>query len=187
MVLAYATREIEDLVKIDDCHAAFLKALVMCKKPRHVLEFGFGAGEGTRAIRAGLQFNAQAHHYTVVDNWLDFGGQQPAATRDEDFGGVGFVTSSELDFVVACKQTYDFILSDADHHNTQSWFEPAYTSLLARGGVLVYHDVTNAAAFPNLMQIYEDCIRRDLHHVLLNRNSLPGERCDRGLLVIFKH
>lgn len=186
-MLAYATSEIEDLVKIDDCHAAFLKALVMCKKPRHVLEFGFGAGEGTRAIRAGLAFNAQAHAYTVVDNWMDFGGRQPEVTQGAEYAGVDFVTSSELDFVLACKQTYDVILSDADHHNTQRWFEPVYTSLLARGGVLVYHDVTNTAAFPNLMQIYEDCIRKDLHHVMLNQNSLPHERCDRGMLVIFKH
>jgi predicted O-methyltransferase YrrM len=182
---SYPNAACEQLVKIDDNHARFVEALVMSAKPRRLLEFGFGAGEATRAIQAGLAYNNQAHEYVVVDNWLDFGDERPSVTRGEAFGGITFITSAEYDFVRDCN--VDFILSDADHQNTQLWFDQVYTRLLAPGGVLIYHDVTNTRDFPNLLHIHEQVIRNDHHHVLLNRNSRRGERCDRGLLVIFKH
>jgi hypothetical protein len=47
--------------------------------------------------------------------------------------------------------------------------------------------VTNSELFPNLISIYSDAVRRDLHHMLFNYNSRPDERCDRGMLVLFKH
>jgi hypothetical protein len=78
-------------------------------------------------------------------------------------------------------------LSDADHWNTQNWFDLVYSKILSRGGILLYHDVTNLALFPNLLQIFEDALRNSYHYVLFNRNSRPGERCDRGLLAVFKH
>ena len=182
----YADAAIDHLVKIDSNHAAFVRALVTCQKPRRVLEFGFGSGEATRAILGGLQYNRQSFAYTIVDNWLDFGGAPPEATRTLEYDGADFVTSGERDIVQACQSSYDFVFSDADHHNTQQWFDVVYERLLAHGGVLIYHDVTNSAGFPNLLRIYQDVLRNDYHHVLLNRNSVPGERCDRGLLVIFK-
>jgi predicted O-methyltransferase YrrM len=183
----YGNAAIDNLVKIDANHADFVRTLVMCHKPRRVLEFGFGAGEATRAILAGLHYNRQAFEYTVVDNWLDFGGVRPEATRAEQYAGIGFVTSSELGFVAACQTSYDLVFSDADHLSTQDWFEPVYARIVARDGVLIYHDVTNSAGFPNLLRIYRDVVANNFHHVLLHRNSREGERCDRGLLVIFKH
>ena len=183
----YADAKIDDLVKIDVNHALFTQSLVMCKKPRQVLEFGFGAGEATRAILAGLRYNRVPFDFTVVDNWMDFGGTQPPGTFDEQYAGVKFVTSTELDFLLQCKQKYDFIFSDADHYNTQNWFDHVYNNLLQRGGVLIYHDVTNCGLFPNLLTIYGDVVRNNYHHVLLNTNSFPGERCDRGVLAIFKN
>jgi predicted O-methyltransferase YrrM len=183
----YADAAIDRLVKIDENHAEFVRSLVMCHKPRRVLEFGFGAGEATRAILAGLQYNRQGFEYTLVDNWFDFGGVPPSAARALADQGVGFVAASEHDFVAASRSSYDFIFSDADHHNTQEWFDVVYERMVARGGVLIYHDVTNSAGFPNLLRIYEDVLSNGYHHILLNRNSAPAERCDRGLLVIFKH
>jgi len=183
----YADAAIDHLVKIDDNHASFVRALVMCHKPRHVLEFGFGAGEATRAILSGLQYNAQSFQYTLVDNWLDFGGVLPDAARALAREGIDVITSNERDFVESSRSGYDFIFSDADHHHTQEWFEPVYSGMLARGGVLIYHDVTNSAGFPNLLRIYSDVLASGYHHVLLNRNSILGERCDRGLLAIFKN
>ena len=183
----YADPAIDNLVKIDQNHALLVQSLVMCRKPRKVLEIGFGAGEATKAILAGLRYNRTPIDYTVVDNWMDFGGAQPAATRTEEFGGINFITSDEFAFVANCQTIYDFIFSDADHLNTQLWFEHVYGKLLSREGILIYHDVTNSAMFPNLMTIYTDTIKNNYHHVLMNQNSFPGERCDRGLLVIFKH
>jgi predicted O-methyltransferase YrrM len=183
----YADASIDHLVKIDANHADFVRALVMCHKPRRVLEFGFGAGEATRAILDGLRYNSQPFEYTLVDNWLDFGGIPPAATRASAYDGVTFTTGDERDFVLACDTGHDLVFSDADHHRTQDWFDLVYDRIVARDGVLIYHDITNTAGFPNLLQIYRDVLRHGYDHVLLNRNSVPGERCDRGLLVIFKH
>jgi caffeoyl-CoA O-methyltransferase len=183
----YASAELDNIVKIDENHALFIQSLVMCKKPRKVLEFGFGTGESTRAILAGLRFNSDHLDYTVVDNWADFGGKQPKITKQDTFSGVNFVTSNEFDYVINCKERYDFIFSDADHLNTQLWFEAVYNNFLVKEGIIVYHDVTNTSMFPNLLEIYADTIKNNYHHVLLNRNSRPGERCDRGLLAIFKH
>jgi len=59
--------------------------------------------------------------------------------------------------------------------------------MLSPEGILIYHDVTNSKVFPNLLQIYNETIRNNYHHMLFNYNSKEEERCDRGLLVIFKH
>ncbi len=186
-MLIYDDPAVDDLVKIDANHANFVRALVMCHKPRRVLELGFGAGEATRAILGGLRYNDQPFEYTLVDNWHDFGGVPPAATRADEYRGIDFITSTEREFVRACAVDHDLVFSDADHYHTQNWFDVVYERLVAREGVLIYHDVTNTAGFPNLLQIYRDVLRHGYDHVLLNRNSLPGERCDRGMLVIFKH
>jgi predicted O-methyltransferase YrrM len=183
----YADAAIDRLVKIDDNHAEFVRALVVCNKPRRVLEFGFGAGEATRAILGGLAYNRQAFEYTLVDNWLDFGGVPPPPAGALVAQGVNLVTSSERDFVQTCQTSFDFVFSDADHHHAQEWCDQVYGRMVARGGVLIYHDVTNSAGFPNLLRIYRDVLANGYHHVLFNRNSTPEERCDRGLLVIFKH
>jgi len=183
----YSSQDVDDLVKIDQNHAAFVQALVMCLKPRQILELGFGAGEATRNILAGLQYNQQPWEYTVVDNWCDFGGVKPQATDHPQYEKVTFVTSNEFDFLHSCTKSYDFIFSDADHRNTQNWFELVYSNILSRGGILLYHDVMNLAQFPNLLQIFEDTMHNNYHYVLFNRNSRPGERCDRGLLAVFKH
>ena len=184
---AYGNPAIDQLVKIDTNHAEFVRALVMCHKPGRVLELGFGAGEATRAILAGLAHNRQSFEYAVVDNWLDFDGVRPAVTHAAAYRDVNFITSNERDFVLGCPSSYQFIFSDADHRHTQDWFEVVYERILAPGGVLIYHDVTNSKDFPNLLRIYQDVVRNDYHHLLLNRCTLPDERCDRGLLVIFKH
>lgn len=185
-MLAYSTQAVNDVVKIDRNHANFVCALVMCAKPQRILELGFGAGEATRSILAGLRYNERPFEYTVVDNWVDFGGIQPELTRTQEFSAVTFVTSGELEFVKELHGAYNFIFSDADHYNTQHWFEHVYTNLLSRDGVLIYHDVTNPQ-FPNLLRIYTDTIKNDYDHILLNASSRSDERCGRGMLVIFKH
>ena len=182
----YGDEAVDQLVKIDENHAQLVQSLVTCHKPRQVLELGFGAGEATRAILAGLRYNQSDYAYTVVDNWFDFRGERPPVTREAPYAGINFVTSSERDFFSSCATSYDFIFSDADHVNTQNWMEQVYTHFLSRGGILIYHDVTNTRIFPNLLRIYRDVVASNYHHILFDKNSRAGERCDRGLLVIFK-
>jgi len=186
----YSDPAIDEIVKIDANHAEFVRSLVTCAKPHRVLELGFGAGESTRAILSGLRYNMQAFDYTVVDNWFDFQGIIPEATNSPEYAEIRFITSAEHEFVdmflQGGMQRYDFIFSDADHCNTQLWFHQVYEHMLAPGGILLYHDVTNTESFPNLMQIYEAVVRNNYRHLLFNRNSRQDERCDRGLLAIFK-
>jgi predicted O-methyltransferase YrrM len=154
-------------------------------KPRTVLELGFGAGEATKAIMAGLNYNEMQFSYTLVDNWQDFGGRRPAATNAEEFSHIDFVTSDEQAFVEGCKDQFDFIFSDADHFSAQNWFQKVYDDLLRPGGILLYHDVTNPE-LPNLREIYDRVLSQQYRHALFSENSRSDERCDRGLLVIFK-
>lgn len=183
----YATPEIDKMVAIDEAHAQLVTSLVLARKPRAILELGFGAGESCRAILKALRFNGGHFAFDLVDNWADWRGAQPEETHKPDYERVNFIKSNEREFVAACKKRYEFIFSDADHRGTQEWVQHVYGNLLAPEGILIYHDVTNSSMFPNLMRIYTDAIRMGWHHMLFNYNSRQDERCDRGMLVIFKH
>lgn len=183
----YANSAIDKVVAIDDAHASLVTSLVACRKPVSVLELGFGAGQSCRSILRGLNFNERPFHFDLVDSWYDFNGQPPAEIAKPEYGAVKFTTSDERDFVFSCQRKYDFIFSDADHFQTQNWFVEVYENLLEREGILIYHDVTNSQLFPNLLRIYTDTVRFNFHHMMFNYNSRKDERCDRGMLVIFKH
>ena len=170
---------------IDDCHAALIASLVACAKPQRVLELGFGPGQSCRAILKALQYNGSSFEYDLVDNWIDFGGALPDVTKSDEFKVIRFISSTEREFVYGCLDKYDFIFSDADHHNTQCWFQRVYEEMLNPGGILLYHDVTTAD-FPNLYELVQDCRDLGLSYRVFNKNSREGERCDRGLLAIFK-
>ena len=176
----------DDTVKIDRAHADLLRGLVVAGKPRTVLELGIGGGQATDAMLAGLAYNQQDYQYTLVDNWMDFGGVMPEIVGETYGSRINIVTSGEREFVFGCDKRFDLIMSDADHHNTQDWFDYVYDTLLADDGILIYHDVTLTSQFPNLIQILHRCQELNLRHKLFNRDSLPGEACYRGLLVIFK-
>lgn len=174
----------EQTAKIDNSHVHLIFGLIVAQKPRSVLEFGFGSGCSSHSITEAIRYNQNDARYVIVDNWLDYNGQRP----DHLLGWykeAEFVTSDEKDYVDSCKDKFDFILSDADHHHTDQWFKDVYNRLLVKGGILVYHDVTNPM-FPNLRGIMSQCRDVGTAPRLFDQNSVSGERCDRGLLVIFK-
>ena len=177
----------DENVKIDQAHAELLKSLVMANKPKDVLELGIGGGVSCDAILSGLEYNQQPYNFTIVDNWFDWHGQEPAGVREKYGQKAEIITSSEQEFVFGCKKTFDFIMSDADHFRADQWFEYVYANLLNNNGILVYHDVNIIEHdFDNLRRILYRCQELNLPHKLFNLNSLPTERCQRGLLVIFK-
>lgn len=175
-------------VKIDQAHADLLRGLIVSHKPKTILEMGIGGGQGTDAMLSGLEYNQQAYEYTLVDNWMDFGYTQPTAVAERYGNLVNIVTSDERAYVFGCGKTFDFIMSDADHMRTDQWFEYVYSELVNPGGILVYHDVNlfDDDAFKNLISIYDKCKKIGINHKLFNANSRTDERCQRGLLVIFK-
>lgn len=169
-------------VSIDECHADLLYGLIRAHKPASVLELGFGGGRSCDTILRGLRDNEQAGvPFTLVDNWGDWGNERPEhAYRD----GVNIVTEDERKFTHYCQESYDFIFSDADHGYAHEWFDITYGRMLNPGGVLCYHDVR---LYENLWGIVEECRRLGLSHVVFEKNSIEGEWCERGLLVIFKN
>lgn len=178
----------DPVVKIDVAHASLLTALVQTNKSKTILEIGIGGGQATDAILDGLEFNQQPFEYDIVDCWLDWGGNKPDGI-DEKYGSrCNIITSREKEFVFSTNKTYDFIMSDGDHHNTEKWFEHVFDKLLNPGGILIYHDINliDDDSFPNLIEIYDRCKEYKLRHQLFNKNSRADERCQRGLLVIFK-
>ena len=172
------------MIAIDDAHADLIYGLVCALKPDSVLELGYGEGRSCQAILCGLRANGNRDkaRYVLVDDWTDWGGEHPQSDLPD---GITLVEQSEREFTYSCTESFDFIFSDADHQQAEQWFIHTYTVLLKPGGVLCYHDVVNPD-FPNLREIVNECERLSLRYVLFDRNSIAGERCDRGLLVIFK-
>lgn len=187
-------------VAVDACHADLIASLVKCNKPKKVLELGFGSGFTTQKIIDALNYNEENARsdygppatFTLVDNWFDWNGTVPPDVQRFANQRVQIITSSEVNFVFNVNETWDFIFSDADHFNTDKWFDYVYDRLLNDGGILVYHDVCETAPstgegwFPNLAHIIRKARKLGLTHKLFNKQSRNDERCWRGLLVIFK-
>ena len=177
----------ESYVVIDPAHNSLIHGLVRAHKPQRVLEIGLGGGTSLDTILQALDMNQQAYDYTLVDNWYDWSGQRPPGVTERYGDQIQIVESSERDFVATCDQTYDFILSDGDHHHADQWFDRVYHDLLAPGGIVIYHDINLVQdEFVNLRQILYTCQQQGLTHMLFNQNSRSDERCHRGLLVISK-
>jgi predicted O-methyltransferase YrrM len=174
---------LEDIA-IDDAHCDLIYGLVRAQKPFSVLEIGFGSGKSYKTISKGLAYNGGEHQYTIVDNWHDWGGKRP-----DHAGGAWLhlliTEAEEGEFVNSCTQTFDFILIDADHSKSDHYFQRVYNNLLNHGGILIYHDVSNSG-WINLSSIEHSAAVIGGEVKVFNKNSSHGERCDRGLLVIFK-
>lgn len=177
----------DDTIKIDQAHADLLTGLIKAHKSKTILELGIGGGRAADAILTGLEFNQQPYNYTLVDNWMDFNNSIPEEVFEQYSNKIqNIVTANERDFVFNCTEKYDFIMSDADHHATDQWFEYVYTNLLADDGILCYHDVMLTSMFPNLYNIVKRCQEYNLRYKVFDKSSLPDEMCFRGLIIIFK-
>lgn len=174
------------MIAIDKAHCDLIYGLIVAQKPRSLLELGFGEGASGAHISEAIAYNNIGFDYTIVDNWHDWGGKMPENLPY--LLGAKIIESDEREFVEkSCTEgrKWDFILSDADHHNSDQWFWKLYTQLLNDGGIVVLHDVTNSG-FPNLESIVKLIRAYNHRHALFNKSSRPDEECERGLLVVFK-
>lgn len=177
---------------VDDCHLDLVYGLLRSHKPETVLELGVGSGRTTAKMLQALKKNENLKKITLVDNWIDWEGKKPSHIQElEQY--IEVVESDEKDYLFSCNKTFDFIFSDADHWNTDKWFDFVYDRVLSRDGILIYHDVSleknfpsNDLRFPNLLNILVKCKQRGISHVHFDKSSTPDERCYRGFLVIFK-
>jgi predicted O-methyltransferase YrrM len=169
-------------IAVDLAHNALLLGAVTAFKPERVLELGVGTGFTMGAVLQALSYN-QCGHLTAVDNWLDFGGVEPPHVQQLRDAGAGIVTSDEETFVKRCPaNSYDLLISDADHLRSDQWFDD-HLRIVRPDGLLFFHDTTNPA-FPNLATILTEVQRRGLHHVHFNKSTRPDERCERGWLMV---
>lgn len=173
----------DPIVAMDNNHINFIYSLMVCAKPKKVLEIGVGSGLVTNALLKGFEYNNLEVDLTCVDNFYDWNGVAPEGF-DTFSDRIRFINSSERDFTHEHKETYDFIVSDADHHHANEWIDLT-VGLLNPGGALICHDVTNPQ-FRNLYGIVSYAESKNLTHIIFNKSSLPHERCERGLIVIFK-
>lgn len=170
-----------DHIKIDDNHLELIYSLVICHKPKSVLELGIGSGYTTRKIIDGFIYNNIQINLDCVDNFYDWHGNCPEHINDLK-DNIRLIVSNEQDYIYQCKNYYDMIISDADHGHTDQWIDKTI-GILNTNGILIYHDVTNKD-FPNLYRIIEYIKLHQYRYFLFNQNSLLSERCQRGLLVI---
>jgi predicted O-methyltransferase YrrM len=171
------------IVAMDENHIQLIGSLIKCSKPQSVLEIGIGTGLVTKTILESFEYNQIKPNLTCVDNFYDWSGNAPAGFETYE-NVINFISSDERNFIYNCKQKYDFIVSDADHHHTNEWVEQTL-GILNTNGILIYHDVTNGS-FPNLYSIIEYVKRNNINYILFDKSSRIEERCDRGLLVIYK-
>ncbi len=170
-----------DEVPMDDNHIALIKSLAMCSKPNHILELGIGSGAVTNALLEAMAHNGNGATLTCVDNFTDWGGDRPEESDDLP---VTLFVQNEREFVSSCEDTFDFIVSDADHDHSHEWIAGTL-ALLNAGGIAVFHDISNPD-YPNLLSIVQQVKSSGMAHAVFNKSSRADERCHRGILVVFK-
>jgi hypothetical protein len=169
------------MIEIDACHRQLIGAMVAAAKPSRILELGFGTGATTRVLKIAAESVGMAH-LIVVDNWVDWGGTKPEH-QDYYFGpGVRFVTADEREFLASTPDdTYDFLVSDADH--TGDWCEEHFR-VTKPGSICFFHDTNTRHIYPGIGRTVEYVKTRGWSHYHFTKSTLPGEECERGLLMV---
>lgn len=171
-----------DGVSIDQCHASLLYGAAVSRKPDRLLELGVGGGYATSALLAAIRFNGRGR-LTCVDSLFDWHGKMPQHLASLHVSGVKLVVQDERSFLQSCaNDSFDLIVSDADHVNAGSWVEE-YLRVASDGAFLFFHDTANGQ-FPGQKRILHVVKTRSLAHYEFTESSRPGERCERGWLWV---
>lgn len=169
---------------IDLAHGIFLLGTIMSSKPKNILELGIGPGFASEILCAGVKYN-QVGNLTCVDNFYDLGGNLPQEKIDYLIkNGVNVVGPvNEKDFVEQSpKEQYDFLVSDADHHNSHLWAEKVF-DIMAPNSFMFFHDVYE---FRNLLRYKEIADQRGYYNHTFSLSSRQDENCHRGWQFIIK-
>jgi predicted O-methyltransferase YrrM len=165
---------------IDLNHNLLLMGAVMSKKPETVLELGIGTGLASWSILTALKYNERGR-LVCVDNWHDSGGIEPGHVAPIRQAGAEIVVSDEESFVKSCpSDSFDLLVSDADHTRSGLWLEE-HLRIVKDNGFLFFHD-TNNPAWPTLHSIPGRVSHLPHHH--FTENSRADERCQRGWLWV---
>jgi predicted O-methyltransferase YrrM len=166
---------------IDKCHNLLLFGTIVSAKPQAVLELGIGMGYATQSILFGLGYNGVGR-LTCVDSCKDFDSKEPTHFSALRTLGADIIIKQEEEFIKSQqKNTFDFLVSDADHKNTINWIDST-VALLKSGSIMFFHD-TN---LPPLIELESALNKRSLSTYHFKKSSRNDERCERGWLMAFK-
>lgn len=173
-------------VRMDDCHIELVCAVMMAAKPQSIVEIGLGSGALTMAL---ISLSFRIGHpvsITVVDGFNDWNFERPAGLSAIE-PWVLLRKMDERDFVQgsrAAGDLYDFVISDADHAHTGEWAEDT-CEIVTPGGILIFHD-SDSVHCPSVRHAVNVARRSGMQELLFNKNSLPNERCHRGISILQK-
>ncbi|HVT80070.1 MAG TPA: class I SAM-dependent methyltransferase [Phycisphaerae bacterium] len=170
-----------NIIALDRAHNMFLVGAVLSLKPDEVLELGVGTGYVTSSLIHALAYNKKGR-LTSVDNWLDWGGNEPPGIAQIRRCGVTVVTMGEEEFVrQAPSDKWDLMVSDADHMRSAEWIDQ-HIRIVKNGGFMFFHDTNQPNIFPGLATIESQLRERGLfcHH--FRQSSRADEHCQRGWL-----
>jgi predicted O-methyltransferase YrrM len=170
-------------IAIDRAHNLFLIGAVLSKKPRRVLELGIGTGYLTMSLVHALKYN-KIGQLTSVDNWFDTHGAEPKLGADLRATGVNVICAGEKEFVHhAPSNSFDFLISDADHQNSANWFDH-HIRIVERDGLMFFHDTNLPEMFPGLATLEARVKELGFPFYHFKQSSRCDENCGRGMLFV---
>jgi ubiquinone/menaquinone biosynthesis C-methylase UbiE len=172
------------MIQIDLCHQDFIFGCARAKKPKNVLELGFGTGDTTMQLIEAIGTNCNDANFTVVDNLFDWQGKKPDKLQDYEKYFLDFKLSDEKTFVEQCSSdTYDFLVSDADHQSAHDRFEQL-RRIVKHDGFMFFHDTNTPETYPILATFKERAEQYGLPCFHFTESSRSDEKCERGLLFV---
>lgn len=164
---------------IDVCHNALLFGTILSAKPIEVLELGIGSGYATKSILYALRYN-QIGHLTTVDNFHD-GKIYQLIKELEDMGATVCAPVTEESFVRGAKtDSYDLLVSDADHTHSGDWVEEIYR-IVKPNGIMFFHDIFYTESVNRYLKM---AISMNKPHFVFNVSSRSEEECHNGWLMV---
>lgn len=167
---------------VDLCHGLTVFGVGVSAKPKNILELGIGTGFITSILLRVIQYN-QIGELTCVDNFHDLGGNLPQTTLDQlkQTQAKIFAPIEEKEFVHSVNEnTYDFLVSDADHNHAGEWAEQIF-KIMKPNSFMFFHDINGYENLKNYLYLSE---KYNKPHFLFQENSTNYEECNRGWLMV---
>ncbi len=169
-------------VALDRNHNLFLMGALLSRKPERVLELGIGTGYVTRTLLYGLMYNEKGN-LTSIDNFMDWDGKEPPYVQQfREMGATIVAPVGEEEFVKGSRDdSYDFLVSDADHRRSGTWVDH-HLRIVTHDGFMFFHDTNHRDKYRSLKLIERRIRELGLPYYHFTESSRPDELCERGWL-----
>lgn len=166
---------------IDRSHNIILFGSIISSKPISILELGIGMGYATKSILLAIKYN-NLGKLTCVDSCKDFA-KIPNHFDELKNQGANIIIDQEESFINKQNpETYDFLVSDADHKKSITWIKKTI-SIMKKDSIMFFHDTNNIEELKNLESQLN---KLGIFCIHFKKSSLPYERCERGWLMAYK-